>query len=209
MDPAVRERLLEAVLSELGRKGREAMVLAQVLRTAEVAEKDFAEEYGDLDTCLDAAYVRLTARLDDAMRVGCSADGKGLAQGEPQWPQQVRGGLEAVLSELAEKPALARALTRGYPSLGPTQQARYLAFIEGFAAELRARRQRGGIDGELPANVDSLAVGAAEAIVFEEISSARTESLPKMAPPILFSLLVPFLGPGGAITEMEKAQDPR
>jgi hypothetical protein len=51
-----------------------------------------------------------------------------------------------------------------------------------------------------------LAVGAAEAIVFEEIEAGRAAQLPALAPAILFSVLVPFLGPEAASAEMQKAR---
>jgi AcrR family transcriptional regulator len=209
MEPAARERLLEAVLTELDSKGREAMSVAEVLRAAEVEEADFAEEYADLDACLDDAYERLTIQLDAAVQVGCATGGDWSGRSEPEWSDRVRAGLEAVLAELASNPALAGALTRAYPALGPTQQARYQAFVERFATALRVRREMGGVDGDLPGGVDSLAVGAAEAIVFEEISAGRAEALPGMTASILFSVLVPFLGAGGARTEMKKAQQAR
>ena len=50
-----------------------------------------------------------------------------------------------------------------------------------------------------------LAVGAAEAIVFEEIEAGRAARLPALGPAILFSILVPFLGPDGASAEMKTA----
>ena len=52
-----------------------------------------------------------------------------------------------------------------------------------------------------------LAVGAAEAIVFEEIEAGRAAQLPALAPAILFSLLVPFLGPEAASAEMQRASE--
>jgi AcrR family transcriptional regulator len=209
MEPAVRERLEETMLGELGEKGREGLSLATVLSEVGVSEGEFAGEYGGIEACLDAAYERLTMQLDAAGRVGCATGGQMLPLRETEWPTRVRGGLEAILSELADRPALARALTRAYPSLGPSRQARYQEFVGSFASQLRVRREMGGIDGELPENVDSLAVGAAEAIIFEEISSGRTEQLPAMGSSILFSILVPFLGPIAAAAEMEKAQEPR
>jgi hypothetical protein len=51
-----------------------------------------------------------------------------------------------------------------------------------------------------------LATGAAEAIIFEEVESGRAESLPAMLPSLVFSLLVPFLGPAHATAEMEKVR---
>jgi AcrR family transcriptional regulator len=203
MKPSVREQLGETMLRELGERGRDGLSLEAVLSEVDVSAEEFAAEYADIGACLDAAYGRLTMQLEGAVRVGCASDG----DGEAGWPARVGAGLEALLAELAASPEAARALIRGYPALGPVQQARYQGFVESFAAQLRRRRETGGFDGELPTDVDSLAVGAAEAIIFEEISSDRTEGLPKMGPSILFSVLVPFLGTVAAAAEMRNAQN--
>jgi hypothetical protein len=55
---------------------------------------------------------------------------------------------------------------------------------------------------ELPAEMELFAVGAAETILFEEIEAGRAAQLPALTPAILFSLLVPFLGPEAASAEM-------
>jgi AcrR family transcriptional regulator len=205
MEPLVRERLLEAALTQLAREGREAMSTEALLAAAEVSEADFAADYRDLDACLDDAYERLTIQLDAAVQVGCSTGGGLPVRREIPWPERVRGGLEALLAELADRPEVAATLTGGYPALGPARQARYQGFLERLVAALRVRRETAGVDGDLPGEVDSLAIGAAEAIVFEEIAQGRTRELPAMVPSILFSLLVPFLGPAGAAEEMQRA----
>lgn len=194
------------MLRELGEKGREGLLPEPVLSEAGVSAADFAEEYGDVEGCLDAAYERITAQLDAAVLVSCSTGGRPIPGGEPDWPTRVRAAVESILAELADRPAQAKALTSAYPSLGPSRQARYQAFVERFAAQLRVRREMAGVDGDLPDSVDALAIGAAEAIVFEEISAGRTEDLPGMGPAILFSILVPYLGSAAAAAEMEKAQ---
>jgi len=64
-----------------------------------------------------------------------------------------------------------------------------------------------GTGVELPREVEMFAVGAAEAIIFEEIEAGRAAQLPVLAPAILFSVLVPFVGPEAASAEMERASD--
>ncbi len=196
------------MLRELGEKGREGLSLREVLEEADVSAETFAAEYGDLEGALDAAYERMTLRLDAAVRVSCATGGQVFTPAAADWRTRVRAGLEAILIELADSPAEASALTRAYPALGPAQQARYQAFIERLTWQLRTRREMGGIDGELPESVDALAVGSAEAIVFDEIAAGRTEDLAAMGPAILFSILVPYLGPSEAAAEMEKARSP-
>jgi AcrR family transcriptional regulator len=204
MQPAVREQLLESMLAELGEKGREAISLEAVLAGADVSAAEFAAEFGDVDACLDSAYEQLTVRIGAAVRDGCARAGPPAA--EPQWPDRVRGGLQALLAELAADPLRARTLIRTFPSRGNRFQERYQAFVDSFAPLLAPGREFSGVAGQLPASVESLAVGSAEAIVFAEIYSGRAEQLPALLPSILFSVMVPFLGPAAATAEMEKAQ---
>jgi AcrR family transcriptional regulator len=204
MEPAVREHLLETMLDELGEKGRDGFPLRAVLGALGITDDEFATEFGDIDTCLDAAYEHLTARIEKAVRLGCA--GVWPLGGEPRWPDRVRAGLELLLAELAEDPLRAHTLIRSYPALGNHAQARYQAFVEGFAPLLTSGREFSGVADGLPDSIEMLAVGAAEAILFEEVASARTVELPALMPSILFSVLVPFLGPAAAAAEMEKAQ---
>jgi AcrR family transcriptional regulator len=198
MQPIARERLLVGMLIELADRGYEAMRVADALSGAGVSRADFEAEFADKDACLFAAYEQLTERLTRKASRGC-------ALGE-EWPQRVRRGLEALLEELAGAAAMARVAIRTFPAIGPEARARYQDFVEGFAPLLREGREFSEAGAELPAEVELLAVGAAEAIVFEEIEAGRAAQLPTLAPAILFSLLVPFLGPEAASAEMERAQ---
>jgi AcrR family transcriptional regulator len=204
MEAAVREQLLETMLGELGEKGRDGISLEAILSAAGISAEEFHSELGDLDTGLDLAYEQLTTRISKAVRVGCAIVWP--LGGHPQWPDHVRGGLETLLAELAADPPCTQTLVRAYPSLGNAAQARYQAFVDGFAPLLTLGREFSGVAEELPGSVEMLAVGAAEAIVFEEVAAGRTADLPTLLPSILFSVLVPFLGPAAAAAEMEKAQ---
>jgi len=204
MRPELRERLLEAVLRELGEKGREGMSVTAVLAGLGVSRREFDAEFDDLDACVDAAYEELTSRIAAAVRDGCA--GSSQSGSERAWPDRVRGGLEALLAELAADPLRARTLTRTYPALGPRGQARYQSFLDSFVPMLAPGREVSEVSRELPAIVESLAIGAVEAILFEEIACGRAEQLPALLPSLLFSVLVPVLGPVAAATEMEKAQ---
>jgi AcrR family transcriptional regulator len=198
MQPAARERLLEAMLIELAASGHGSMRVADALTVAEVSKADFQAEFPDKEVCLFAAYEQLTERLSHITTEGCAVGGG--------WPERVRGGLEALLEELAGAPTLARVAIRAFPEIGPEARARYQSFVEGFAPLLRGGRQFSPLGEELPAQVEMLAVGAAEAIVFEEIEAGRAAQLNALGPAILFSILVPFLGPEAASAEMQKAE---
>jgi AcrR family transcriptional regulator len=203
MEPTARERLLDTVLAELGEDGHR-VDLARILNAVGVSRADFEEEFGDLEGCLSAAYERLTQRLDTAVRAGCR-----LARAGGGWPEQVRHGLNALLAELAADPRLTRALVRGFPSRGDKEQRRYQAFVESFGPMLSAGRAYAESEEELPREVEALALGAAEAILVEEINAGRAGELPLTGPAILFSVLVPFVGPARAAEEVKRSQPDR
>jgi AcrR family transcriptional regulator len=194
-----RSRLLDAMLEEMAEKGYNGTAVEAALQRAGLDRNGYLVEFVDKDTSLFAAYEQLTERLRRTAAEGCA-----VVAG--RWPERVRRGLAALLKELAAQPEQARVLTHSFPASGPEARARYQSFVEGLAPLLREGREYAELGDELPAEVEMLAVGAAEAIVFEEIASGRTKGLPALGPEILFSMLVPFVGPEAASAEMEAAR---
>jgi AcrR family transcriptional regulator len=192
-----RERLLEAVLVELAERGYTDLSLPRALAEAGVSEAEFEAEFGDQDGCLFAAYEGLSETVVERAIGSCAE--------EAPWPERVRAGLAAVLEELAAAPQMARVLTRSFPGIRPATYERYVDLVSRFVPAMREGREYSGIEEELPNEVELLAVGAAEAIIFGEVDAGRAERLPGLLPEILFSVLVPFIGPERAAEEMRSA----
>ncbi len=192
-----RTQLLDAVMVEFSEHGYEEMSVPRAMAAAGVSAAEFQAEFADLDACLFAGYEQLTNRLTEATRRACEAG--------YEWPQRVRLGLQALLAELVAQPAGPRGLTRSFPALGRDAHERYESFVEGFAPMLAEGRRFAQSPAELPGEVEMLAVGAAETIVVEEVEAGRGSGLPELGPQILFSVLVPFLGPEAAAAEMRAA----
>ncbi len=190
-----RTRLLEAMLEELVEKGYPAVEVEAAVRRAHLGGAEWTALFPDKDECLVAAFDQLTEQLREAIVEGCLAG--------TDWPGRVAGGLRALLARLASRAELAEALARTFPSIGPAAQRRYRTFVEGLAPLLAEGREASGMADELPGEVELLAVGAAEAIVFEQIQAGRTAELEALVPEIVFSVLVPFLGAGAASAAME------
>jgi AcrR family transcriptional regulator len=191
-----RTRLLEAMLEELVEKGYPEVEVEAAVRRAHLGGAEWSAMFPDKDACLIAAFDQLTDELRSAICAGCAAAG--------DWPGRVAGGLRVLLETLAGRARAAEALARSFPSIGPAAQRRYQAFVESLAPLLAEGRGFSGHAAELPAEVELLAIGAAEAIVFELVQTGRTGELGLVAPEILFSVLVPFLGPAAAAAEMER-----
>jgi hypothetical protein len=194
-----RARLLEAMLEELVDKGYGKVEVEGAVERAHLARAGgWSELFVDKDACLVAAFEQLTGQLRTAIVEGC--------RGGRDWPGRVAGGLRVLLTTLASRALMAEALARSFPSIGPSAQERYQGFVESLAPLLAEGREFSGLASELPGEVELLAVGAAEAIVFEQIQAGRTAALAELGPEILFSVLVPFVGPASAAAEMEKAR---
>lgn len=189
-----RTRLLEAMLEELVEKGYPEVEVEAAVQRAHLVGEEWSSQFPDKDACLVAAFDQLTEQLRAAICRGCAAGS--------DWPSHVAGGLRALLAELSGRAEMAEALARSFPSIGPAAQARYQAFVESLAPLLAEGREFSGMAAELPGEVEMLAVGAAEAIVFEQIQAGRTAALAGLGAEILFSVLVPFVGPAAASAAM-------
>lgn len=197
MDAEQRERVLRKVLEELADQGYEEMSVERACASAGLDFDDWVREFGSKDECLFAAYDLLTDRVVERASAGCTP--------AEAWPERVRMGLEAVLSAMADQPQMALAITRAFPGIRPSAYERYVSLLGRFVPFMHEGREYSEVDEELPGEVELLAVGAAEAIIFNEVEAGRAEMLPKMMPEILFSILVPFIGPERAADEMRSA----
>jgi AcrR family transcriptional regulator len=198
MAESQRERLLRAMLREVGERGYEQVSVADIVNRAGVSRGSFYEEFAGKDEALFEAY---DALLDVLIR---RVEGS-FSAGDP-WPTKVRLALRVLLGELAANPEIARIATVEIPSAGPAAHQRYREGIERFLPFFRQGREYSGRDEELPPDAELMAVGGAEAIVFDEVVTGRVSGLPRLLPDILFTLLVPYLGPEEAAKQMRRAQ---
>jgi AcrR family transcriptional regulator len=202
LSATTRERILRSTVRAVAQSGYEATTVSEVLQHAEVAQSAFEAEFVDKEACALAAFDWV---VDQAVSRFAEAYDSGAAT---SWPEGVRRGLEALLASIAEHPAAARMATVEVPPIGPEAHARYRAAIERFLPFLRDGREHSERGQELPDQVELMAVGAAEAILFDEIAGGRAPGLPAMMPEILFTVLVPYLGPQDAAGEMHAAAAP-
>jgi AcrR family transcriptional regulator len=194
---AQRERLLAAMVRAVAERGYDNVSIADVVEAAGVSRSAFYEEFASKDECMFAAYDAMVDELLRRISTAYSPD-------DP-WPTQVRLGLAGLLEQFATEPELARMAAVDIPAVGPGAHQRYRDAVERFLPFFRKGREYSPHGEELPSEVELMAVGGAEAIIFDEVIAGRTERLPALLPEILFALLVPYLGPEGAIEEMRRA----
>jgi AcrR family transcriptional regulator len=176
-------------------KGYEAVSVADVVERAGVSRTSFYRLFENEAECLFAAYERvIDALVTHVMRA---------FEGDGSWPFRLRRALGALLEAYAAEPEVARMATVEVPAAGSEGRRRYRdaqkrllpLFEEGCEYSPLA---------ELPLEIEVMAIGGAEAIVFDEVVAERTEELPELLPDILFAVLAPYLGPEAAAAEVER-----
>jgi AcrR family transcriptional regulator len=191
-----RERLLWSMVREMAEKGYDALTLADVVGRAGVSKSTFYEEFASKDECLFCAYDRVIDELvhyvEEAYR------------GERPWPERIRDALDALLQALAAEPEVAQMAAVAFPAAGPEAHQRYREALERFLPFFREGRSFSPRSEELPADVDLMAVGGAEVIIFDEVVEGRVSRLPDLLPEILFAVLVPYIGPDEAAAQMHR-----
>jgi AcrR family transcriptional regulator len=197
-----RDRILRSMVCSVAERGYEEASIAEVLERAEVSRRGFDEQFSSKEECVLAAYdwvvEALLGRVADAYEAGAATS----------WPEGVRCGLRAFLEAIAEQPGAARMASIQLPPVGPRAHARYRAAVEGFLPFVRTGREYLELGDELPAHVELMAIGGAEAIIFDELAAGRAEQLPQLLPEILFVVLLPYLGPEEAAAEMHAGAAP-
>jgi AcrR family transcriptional regulator len=192
-----RERLLWSMVRVVAEKGYDGLTLAEVVERAGVSKSTFYDEFANKDDCLFAAYDRvideLVAYVEEAYRT------------DKPWPERLRDGLEALVRALAAEPEVAQMALVAFPAAGPAAHQRYRDALERFLPFFREGLAFSPRGAELPPDVDLMAVGGAEVIIFDEVVAGRVSKLPAMLPEILFAVLVPFIGPDEAAARMHRA----
>lgn len=198
MGESRRGAIVEAMIRVAGRKGYRAVTVADAIGEAGASRATFYKHFDDKHDCFLAAYDLATERVLAAVEIACNA--------EWPWLERARSGLVALVELLAADPELARTVVVEAAAAGAETRQRQIELIGRLAQSLeRGRDGEGPI--ELPANTGAMAVSAVNGLLFEEIQNGRAALLPERLPELLFALLVPFLGPAGAVEQMRRSQD--
>jgi len=180
-----------------GRKGYTAVSVGDAIAEAHASRSTFYKHFDDKRDCFVAAYDLATERVLGAIAATCAVD--------RPWLERVRTALVSLVELFVADPELARTVVVEAAAAGAETRRRQGEAIDTLAQWLEEGRDRGC--EELPPHTGQMAVSAVNGLLFEEIEAGRADVLRRRVPELLFTLLVPFLGPAEAIEEMRRAQD--
>src|SRR5262249_14593028 len=164
----MRERILSSMTTTVAETGYGPATVAEVVERAGLTTKDFHRHFADKKACALAAYDWVAdgafSRFEEAYAVA----------GVSSWPAAVRRGLRALLQAIADHPDAARMATLEVPAIGREAHTRYRMMVERFATFMHDGREYSERGDELPDQIEIMALGGAEVIIFDEIAAGRS-----------------------------------
>lgn len=190
-------RIVWATVRLAAEKGFDSVTVFEVIERAGVSRAGFYELFESKDECLFAAYEKVLDAL--------VAYVAGAFEGDGPWPLRIRRAMQACLEACSAEPEVARMTTVDVTAARPEARRRYRHALERFVPFFVEGREYVEDDIQLPPDLERMAVGGAEAIIFDEVAAGRTRDLPRLLPDLLFTVLVPYIGPEAAMAEVQRA----
>jgi AcrR family transcriptional regulator len=191
----VRSRILEAMVEAVAEDGYAAVTLEEVAGRADVPLTVLVEHFGDKADCYDDAFDLVAGRIAAQIAEHASPG---------DWPDQIRAAVDAVTDLFIAEPGLARMALVEVAAVGPRAMVRYREALERLHPPLERGRQYAARGSELPDGIPTMALGSAITILVEEASEQQLDS-GRLKRELLFALLLPYLGPEEAASEVARA----
>jgi AcrR family transcriptional regulator len=194
-EQAERAAVLAAIAEIAGEQDVGAATVAQISKRAGLTRHRFYELFGNRDRCLDESYDAVVAQVDTRVRAAC-AEGR-------SWTERMRCGLRAALACFDEDPALAKLCVLHALGAAPaTIRRRRRVFVE----LVRAVEAGGSAAGAAPSPyIAEGIVGGAFALIETRLAADPPPSLAELVNPIMWMIVLPYLGPGAAARELARA----
>jgi AcrR family transcriptional regulator len=189
-----RNRILDAMVELAGDEGYHATTIADVIKRAGVTRKAFYKRFEDKEQCFIAAYERELARL---LTLTLEA-----FETQDEWADRVRAALSALLHALAREPTAARLCFIEVLTAGPRAIAARNEAMRGFTIVFDTGRLED--DRARPPALALNMVGGMSEIVHREIAAGKAEELPAVLPDLMYTAVLPILGPEAAERELER-----
>jgi AcrR family transcriptional regulator len=191
--------MLQAMVECCAERGYLQTTVTEVIARAEVRRESFEALFADKEECAVAALRKISSEV----LTGSSSVGEAAPKERAD-----RGLLEAkaMLELIASRSGYAyfscvEARQGGSSNMHEVYQSS--ARVLSAMAE-RAREVEGG--AKRPARAVRAALGGAEAVVRREIIAGRGAGLPRLAPSLLYSVLVPVVGQGEALRQRDRLE---
>jgi AcrR family transcriptional regulator len=194
-----RERILSAVGDVAGVAGYSDMTVEGVIVTAGVSRRTFYEHFKDKDDAFLAAFDAVLAQLFATVTEAAEREEPGAAR--------LRAGLSAFLGFLAREPAFARMCIVEALAAGPEAVSRRNAAMATFARTIDENARELNASLQPSALTAETIVGGLYEVIFARVVRGEIRELPELLPDLMYSVLLPYVGPEQALAEYRRLQE--
>jgi AcrR family transcriptional regulator len=194
-----RDRILAAVADVTSVAGYGEMSVEDVIVTAGVSRRTFYEHFKNKHDAFIAAYDTVVAQLLGGVRHAY--------QSEASFPARLRSGLAAFLDFIAREPAFARMCIVEALAAGPEAVKRRNAAMTAFAALIDDNARELGTELHPPRLTGETIVGGVYEVVYARIVAGEIRALPSLLPDLLYSALLPYVGPEEATAAYKRERE--
>jgi len=190
-----RDRLFDGLVHTVAEHGYADAAVTDICRAAGVTRPAF---YVLFDGKQDAFLATYRHGTDVVFRMMEHA-----YEQQEGWREGTLAGLRVLLDVLASVPAFARMAIVEIEAVGPAaweQRAHFLRRFGRFFDDAPA--PLGLADPQLAAPLVDMLVGGVYSAIYRHVAAGRAAQLPELLPALAHFLLVPFLGPQSAGTEL-------
>jgi AcrR family transcriptional regulator len=187
-----RERILGGVMSAVSREGYAVTRVEDVIALAGVSRRTFYDHFANKEQAFLEAYDLVVAQLRNGVAGAYATRGT--------WAARVRRGLAAMLNLMASEPELAHVCIVEAVAAGPLALERRMQAMAVFRQFLTPPPSRRAPVIVSPVTGETV-VGGVYEVIYSRVVTGRTAELPELLPALLYSVLLPFVGPEAAGAE--------
>jgi AcrR family transcriptional regulator len=185
-----RERILAAVADVTSAASYGEMSVEDIIVTAGISRRTFYEHFENKEEAFLAAYEEAAGQMLTAVRAAYESH-QGFAE-------RLRAGIEAFVGLLAADPAFARMCIVEVLAAGPEAVKRRNAAMGAFAAMIEENALQRLAEPPPSKLTAETVVGGIYDVVYTRIQRGDIRELPELAPELVHTALVHYLGPEAA-----------
>jgi AcrR family transcriptional regulator len=187
-----RERILAAVADVSSNASYSEMSVEDIISSAGISRRTFYEHFKNKHSAFLAAYDEAAGRLLAAVRAAYES--------QREFGQRLRAGIDAFLTLLAADPAFARMCIVEVMAAGPEAVARRNEAMKAFGAMIEQNADATLAEGPPSSLTAETVVGGIYDVIYNRIQQGLVHELPNLTPDLVYSAVLPYLGPDGART---------